>query len=619
MTKSSDFDVYIQEAGLNTRSFRFAGIRATSQSVVLPVLVFLSLNLSSIGLVNPETDRLIVLRISFAALVSAWLYFSIFGWAINANVPLSGRGRTSLVIVLYGTTELLRTVLLYEYSVLAGLQVDPDWGFRISGGLTTGIVLFAIMSTVLNDSAYYRSAYRELFNRRQKLQATLEASQNNLARTRDQLIANTRDQIAESLRSALSESEKQTPQYSRIVDQLFEVAQEVVRPLSHRLFENPLNVPNTSLPISAPRVPLLTFWRDSTIASPFRPGVMLAIGGLLSLPSVIQEWSWNFTLFWLVGISIFYLAIWLSKKFITPNLASWPYLLRIVVISVAFWVPSAIFTVIMFDGIFPGATDAFNSVLYGSALGIVLGWLVASSAGMRASRQGMLSEVQKVNEELEWVNTRLQSELWVDQKNLALTLHNEVQATLLAAGLKLKASLDEGQNSAHLVMPEIQKLISRSINFATDDDSHRSLAESIQRINDNWAGLIFLRFTATSDTQKAVNSDVVTRGVLEDILSEFQNNSLKHGKATETTAVLTMPGEDVLQVSLTNNGNKITDSDVVSGLGSVFLKSVSLSYKLENYSRGVKLTVRLPLSGKNEALQFDSGVAPQRGTSNELI
>jgi hypothetical protein len=35
---------------------------------------------------------------------------------------------------------------------------------------------------------------------------------------------------------------------------------------------------------------------------------------------------------------------------------------------------------------------------------------------------------------------------------------------------------------------------------------------------------------------------------------------------------------------------------VEGGLGSHFLASVSLSYKLENFDRGVRLTVKLPVS-----------------------
>jgi signal transduction histidine kinase len=264
-------------------------------------------------------------------------------------------------------------------------------------------------------------------------------------------------------------------------------------------------------------------------------------------------------------------------------------------IAVIFIIPAVIFTFTVFFALFDGPELSWNVVLYGSILGLGIGALVANSQGMLASRARMLQEVSDINDQLYWLNVRLQAELWLDQKNLALTLHNDVQATLLAAALKLKASWGEGKHSAEIVMPEVKELISRSINFATAAPDQRSLADAIARINDNWAGLITMKFTATAETQELVQRDSVTMGVLEDVLSEFQNNSLKHGQATETTAILTSPVAGVLQVAMSNNGHRI-DTAVEGGLGSHFLASVSLSYKLENFDRGVRLTVKLPVS-----------------------
>ena len=104
-----------------------------------------------------------------------------------------------------------------------------------------------------------------------------------------------------------------------------------------------------------------------------------------------------------------------------------------------------------------------------------------------------------------------------------------------------------------------------------------------------------MRFTASAETLDLIENDPVALGVLEDVLSEFQNNSLKHGHATETTAILTTPQQGILQVAMTNNGERLS-TETQNGLGSAFLKSVALDYKLENFTRGVKLTVWLPTS-----------------------
>ncbi|MDH6533075.1 signal transduction histidine kinase [Aurantimicrobium minutum] len=586
---------YLARGDSWSRSIRFGGPRATSQWIVIPVLLFLSLNSGTAGIADTSASQLLLLQITATAFVGAWFYFTMLGLAINRLFPRLGTSRNWAVGILYATTEMLRAVALYWLSVAVGLPTVADWLFRITGSLSTGIVLFGIVSTVLNDSASYASTYRELINQRLKLQAMINASQENLLRTRDQLIQNARAQISAALGAALSEVDKAAPSYSSIVDDLFHVTEDVVRPLSHDLFDNPMALVSGEDATKVPRVPLRTYLTDSSIASPFRPGVMVLISALLTTPSLLLVASWTYLLAWSVSLLIFYVFIRGAKKFIAPQLSRLPYLIRIVVIGIVFSIPAVIFTFVVFSGLSGGVVTGWSTVLYGTALGLALGILVSTSGGMRASRVRMLTEVSEINDQLYWLNVRLQSELWLDQKNLALTLHNDVQATLLAAALKLKASLSGGKISADAVMPEVKELISRSINFATAAPEQRSLADAISRINENWAGLIQMKYTAAEETLESLHNDLVTLGVLEDVLSEFQNNSLKHGQATETTVILTSPEVGVLQAAMSNNGHRL-DTSAEGGLGSHFLKSVSLSYKLENYSRGVRLVVKLPVT-----------------------
>lgn len=590
---------YLPPENSRRRTFRFAGPRATSQWVVLPILCFLSLNVTTLGVVEKPVDQLLLFQITLGAFVCAWGYFTLVGFVINALLPKLGNPRNWAIAILYATTEMFRTVVLYWFSVTVGLPSVADWMFRITGGLTTGLVIFAIVSTVLNDSSSYGAAFRELISQRVKLQVTITASQENLLRTREQLIENARSQISLALGNTQSESLKTSPEYGRIVDQLFHVTEDVVRPLSHDLFDNPIALVSPSEVSKPPRVPFLTFLKDSSVASPFRPGLMVLISALLTTPSLFLVMSWSYFVAWAAALTVFFVLILLAKRYLTPVLPRVPYLLRILIIGFVFVVPAVIFTTVVFSALFEGQTASINSLLYGAALGLGLGMLVATSGGLRASRVRMLTEISDINDQLFWLNARLQSELWLDQKNLALTLHNEVQATLLAAALKLKAALAGESGNAQAVMPEVRELIARSVNFASAPLAQRSLTDAVARINQNWAGLIEMKYTATEQTLATLHQDPVTLGVLEDVLSEFQNNSLKHGHATETTVILTMPDIDVMQVAMSNNGHRLNTS-IEGGLGSHFLKSVSLNYKFENFSRGVRLVVQLPVSKVSE-------------------
>mgnify|MGYP000535365911 CR=1 FL=1 len=584
-----------QEAELSTRSFRFGGNKATSQSIVWPILILLSLNISSSGISEAPEARLILLRCTAAALISAGLYFTICGAIINKAVPQLGKLRTWLVAILYATTEIVRAVLIQVFAGASGLDINPQWGFRILAALTTGLLVFALVSTVVNDSATYREAYKELSVQRFRLRSVVEASLDNLIRARDQLIQTTRDQLSQALKNTLSETEKLSPQFPVIIQQLFSVAEDVVRPLSHSLFENPLMLSAQQLDDQAPRVPLKTVIQKSSLAAPFRPGLLTLMAALLSIPSVFLNLTLMYVLQWSLALTLIFVTNALARKFITPHLKSLPLFFRIVLISIVYSVPAIIFVQVALSQAVVEKSIIGETILYGSLLGFVLGWLIASSAGMRTARSEMLDEISHINDELAWHNARIQSELWLDQKSLALTLHNDVQATLLAAALKLKAAIEDNPVTAGGALPEIKDLITRSINFGSTASRENTLPSIIQRINDNWAGIITMRFTASAETLDLIENDPVALGVLEDVLSEFQNNSLKHGHATEATAILTTPQQGILQVAMTNNGERLS-TETQNGLGSAFLKSVALDYKLENFTRGVKLTVWLPTS-----------------------
>lgn len=137
--RESDYQLQSQP-GLS----RFAGPQATAQSVGVPVLVFLSLNSAPAGLTQTSDIRLTQFRILFFALVCSWAYFTASGVAINKVAPAESRLRSILIAVLFMSTEVLRTVLVHEFALMSGLESDPVWLFRISGGATTGLIFFSI-------------------------------------------------------------------------------------------------------------------------------------------------------------------------------------------------------------------------------------------------------------------------------------------------------------------------------------------------------------------------------------------------------------------------------------------------------------------------------------------
>ena len=598
MTKKSSSENYFQDSEFLKGTFRFGGTRATSQAVVWPILVLLSLNISSMGISEGQESRLYVLRVVFAALVCAGLYFTIVGWFINVVAPQRRLLRTALVAFLYASTEVVRAVLVLVFAQMLGLHTIPQWSFRVFAAATTGLLIFALMSTVLNDTDAYRKVYSNYYTRQIQLRSVVNASLENVIRARDQLVQTTQTLLSQALKSTLQDAENKSPSYQGIIDSLFSVAENIVRPLSHSLYEQSVQSEPADISVIAPRVSWRVIVQKSTVTEPFRPGLLIVIALLLSAPAVFSEFTVIFFLTWAGILVAIYLTQYLAQKYITPRLPSIPFVLRLLIIYVLYALSSVLLVQFLMSETINNQALFGESIIYGSVLGMVLGWLVASSAGLRSARLEVIEQIAEINNQLVWQNARLQAELWLDQKSLALTLHNDVQASLLAAALKLKASVEIGETAAQDELPEIRKLISRSINFTTSSTRVHTLDAVVTRINENWGGLITMKYTASGETLSRIEEDPVVLGVLEDVLSEFQNNSLKHGQASDTTAILTMPSDSIVQVAMSNNGHKI-ESTSQAGLGSALMKSVSTDFKFENFTRGVSLTVKLPLSSES--------------------
>lgn len=580
---------------------RFAGPKATSQAVVLPILLFLSLNAAPAGLTQTPDVRLIQLGVLFFALVSAWAYFTVVGKLIEAVASGSGRLRTAAVFFLYATTETVRTVLVHQYALMGGLESEPVWLFRIAGGVATGLVFFSLLSIVINDSQYYRVSYRELFENRILLNASLTSAEANLSRTREQLVLGVREQLEKALRTIIAESTQTRNDAVDVSEQLFDVAEGVVRPLSHQLFETPVTIDRAELSVKPPKVPFSTFVNVSSLADPFRPTQLVFIGFMLTLPVMFLFTKTIDFIFWGLGLALTYGTLYLAKKYVTPRLNKFSFVLRVILITAIFVAPAALFTGAVANAFYSKSSDGRMLTIYGVGIVVFLGWMLAASEGMRASRTSMLEEIAQVNEELYWLGVRLQAELWVDQKNLALTLHNEVQATLLAAAMKLKAASEEGEITP-VAMQEVKELVLRGMNFAAEGSQSRTVEETVHRLNGNWGGLITMQLTATKECQEVLSQDHVTLRVLEDVLSEFQNNSLKHGKATTVDVNLSIPTPGILNLIMKNNGLPLDPNELGKGLGSTFLTSVTLNQHFENSDHGVVLTVQLPLSRSGQVV-----------------
>jgi len=460
----------------------------------------------------------------------------------------------------------------------------------------TGLVLLGLASIAIDDYRDYREGYRRYVERLGRLAAAFRETQSHVELVRAQFGLSVRRLLTQNVTSAFTVGDGDDRNHSEVANKLFRIADEVVRPLSHSLSESAPTLPYFGKATKPPRVPIRTFFADVTSHAPFAPGSQSVIVALLTAPVLLVLNSVVALGFWVVFIALVFVANYGGYRFLTPVLTRIPIVLRILLITPLFSLPHVFFGVL---AIVPGLEDEGSGasvIAYLAVLGAILGWLPAIADGLKYARQRFITQLETVDADLARAQVRAQSQLWLDQKRLALALHSDVQGTILAAAMQLKNAVAAGPEQAKKVLPSVERTVRKSLLLGIDDTNIPSVRSVVTKINKTWASVIELSVEAPKDVIAAVETDRLALEVVAEAMKEMHMNSFKHGRATECVITLSFAGECALKVVMRNNGAPLAERiSANSGMGTSFFDAVCLSNSAKNVSGGVEVTLEIPL------------------------
>lgn len=582
--------------------WRFAGVKATSQWVVLPIMGFLSLNVLLTAALSEPSEQIRVLSAALMGFAAAWLFFTLTSLIVNLVFSRFGIARIIAVLVMYGLTEYVRIRVVHEATqntILLGANSEL---YTFVGAVMTGVVMCSIAATATFDSSLYKKDYSQLVQQQLALSSTVLSTEKSVEQTRSQLLNSTKELLTSSLESAFAKTRAKEKNYAQLVDELFRISDQVVRPLSQEL----IGVIREDIPAVAPlkpqRIPLRAALSNSNKFSSFNPVQMTLIIALITSPVLILNLQVSYFFSWIVGIVIIFVAHFLSKKFLTPLFPKVPLAFRGILNSLVHSLPVGVMFIVVIPAADIPATRGLGIFvfIYGALVGLILGWLIALSEGFRCARAEVLEQLSLTNKELLWVETRLQSELWLDQKRLALVVHNDVQATILAAGLSLKKAIQSGDEAVRKQLPTLRKLISSSLQLDHRDRAVVVIEDVVTQLNNTWGALITTSLSVESEATSLLVKDSLASEICAEVIREFVTNSLKHGQSTSVDVVISFDGENTLAMLLTNNGKPLSSDGSKPGLGTSFLDAVTLSYRLSDVSGGVELRTEIPVTASPE-------------------
>lgn len=574
--------------------WRYADSLATSQKVILSFLAIIFIN----SFIDQDFlfgfDFAVQFQITLLATFFAWAYFTVVGFVIRYVFKTFSYFRVAAISILYATTEVVRFFVLFNFFDSDMLTRNLGLPFLIAGAFATGLLFLASLSIVFLDLKNYRTAYETRLSRLEMLEGSLSKVEETVRSTYVQFVSEVRKTLQRELNSALKLSSKRDDSASVFADELFRVSDEVVRPLSASFARSTATLPQAKYKEISARPPLKELVRLATTSAPFRPVELAIVTMLLSLSTLFAYESPIYLFFWSVFLVSVFGLNWLAMTFITPHMKSWNVVFRIIVITMIVAIPLTLYLGFVFIPSLDILDITPGVIVYLFFISAVVGWLVTISQGVAQGRDQILSQLTALENQLRWANVRAQCSLWLDQRKLALVLHNQVQGNLLASAMKLKKSIERGHKATPKTIAEVQQRILEPLNLENDSRPPKSLADVKTEINNTWAPLITLSIQCTPELVTRLERDPVAFEIVTEIMTEFQTNSLKYGSASHTHVEITEPGERVLAIRMSNNGKKMSAEPNSLGLGTQFFDSIALLHTTQNTKEGVQVYIEIP-------------------------
>ena len=268
--------------------------------------------------------------------------------------------------------------------------------------------------------------------------------------------------------------------------------------------------------------------------------------------------------------------------------------LRILLISLIYslvaWCPF----VISFVGISLDIPTNNVFLIYLSSIAIFLIWALAIYIALRNARDEVLENLQSTNEKIGWSAARLGAQLWNEKQRMAHVIHKDIQGALISSALKLKSDLTNQLDTSDS-LARIRQIVQGSTDLLSKPVEAMSTQRNVKNLNNLWSDVFNLDLTIDEALEQRIKQDPICQQAVNDLVTEFITNAVKHGQATKGTANFELVDTNILQMTLTNNGLPLPENPQ-SGLGSQMVAAQTMSVAYKNLlSMGIEFTCKLPI------------------------
>lgn len=450
----------------------------------------------------------------------------------------------SLVLIGAGRGYLLTSAAkLFDFIDPAPLEI------RIINSIVTTVLWITISAIFIELAHKFKFEYQRqisgLFLKEVAAEAELSKDFSLLTSRTEQL-----QQTLEDLQAANHDNLTATSQYHHLVEQVRNQVNEVLRPLSHRLYSSDALV--------APRIRLFWAIKISVTQLSFSLPVVLILFMLTGFINGLAIFGFVISLLRLALVTTVWLIIhliWRRSKQGNQLFRNFSYLFAVGLLPIM--ISESINDLLNFD-------YNYSTALLLSPLLPTLIVLISLINFFQEERQEIIKLLRNVYDQKAFSVDRIGS----NRKQLASYLHNSLQSELVGISMQLDAASSAADEAAaKQAMERLHSTLTRSIQTGFQQ-SLDSPADRLAQVANSWIGIADLSL----ELPEFDTLDLADQANLVQLCEELISNSVRLGAATRIELI---GSSDPISYKLTliSNGNFNADSAV--GLGSRWIAEIT--------------------------------------------
>lgn len=451
---------------------------------------------------------------------------------------------------------------------------------RIAMASVSLLVWWSMATLIVDGARRHRATVRSLREQLERQQLLAAESARYIREFRADMTRTVQDTVVEQLQHAIGLSAD--PQVA--ARRLREVADDVVRPLSHELERRAEReadlLQGIAIAGGKTHLPLRDYFVAMFTARPFSPALSTAISFATTAPLTMLSLG--------IPLGALSLAVYLGLLFAGSQLArrllagrsSTP-TAHIPVVGVgAVWSGTAFVAAFSLQrlvailDVWPpsfGEVARVGVIVTMTTIGVIAQAAAAMDGSITRLRRRVEAELRRATRAVEWAQARLRQQAWNERRHLGRILHGDVQSRIVSLALQI-------QLNPPADTPAAINALALQVREALDEETVRSWRTELRDITALWSAAIRLEVRLEGECERMLDADAVAAQALVEVVREGVSNAVRHGGADAVyVKVAPCPGGVACMIRDDGRG---PEGEIQPGMGSRLLDAVCMEWSL---------------------------------------